>query len=167
MGDDRQTPRSEADAELEREIRKERKFSLAEAIGRMAGPGGMKGASPVAGGQEAGAEIEHWLNCHLTDNGGGLRTILLRSVKASPILLSHYDQPLVALRTCCQKILGSDYLLQEFVRNADIEWGRLFGERPHFEREGLPAHPDDPYTIDSVRRTLTQILQQLDSDLSA
>jgi len=39
--------RSEADAELEREILKERKFTLAEAIGRLAGPGAMKGESPI------------------------------------------------------------------------------------------------------------------------
>ncbi len=33
---------TDADAELEREIRNARKFTLAEAIGRMAGPGAMK-----------------------------------------------------------------------------------------------------------------------------
>ena len=37
MTDDKQ--RSKADAELEREIREGRKFTLAEAIGRLAGPG--------------------------------------------------------------------------------------------------------------------------------
>ena len=44
---------SEADAELEREIRKGRKVTLAEAIGWMAGPGAMKGVSPVARQQQA------------------------------------------------------------------------------------------------------------------
>jgi len=34
--------------ELEREIRQGRKFSLEEAIGRLAGPGAMKGESPIA-----------------------------------------------------------------------------------------------------------------------
>ena len=47
MSDNQDTQRSEADAELEREIRKGRKFTLAEAIGRLAGPGAMKGESPV------------------------------------------------------------------------------------------------------------------------
>lgn len=47
MSGDSDATRSEADAELEREIRKERKFTLEEAIGRMIGPGGMKGASPI------------------------------------------------------------------------------------------------------------------------
>jgi hypothetical protein len=45
--DNQDTQVSESDAELEREIRQERKFTLAEAIGRLAGPGAMKGESPV------------------------------------------------------------------------------------------------------------------------
>src|SRR6476469_612637 len=48
MSNETPKPLSEADAELEREIRAERKFTLAEAIGRMAGPGAMKGVSPVS-----------------------------------------------------------------------------------------------------------------------
>ena len=48
MSNNQDTQRSEADAELEREIRKGRKFTLAEAIGRLAGPGAMKGESPIA-----------------------------------------------------------------------------------------------------------------------
>ena len=56
---------SEADAELQREIRAEREFTLAEAIGRLAGPGSMKGASPVSGKEQAVAEIQEYLNIHL------------------------------------------------------------------------------------------------------
>jgi hypothetical protein len=37
--------RSAADAELEREIRQGRKFTAREAMGRMLGPGAMKGVS--------------------------------------------------------------------------------------------------------------------------
>ena len=39
MSDEKPKGPSEADAELEREIRAGRKFSVAEAIGRLAGPG--------------------------------------------------------------------------------------------------------------------------------
>ena len=49
MSDKQDPQRSEADAELEREILKDRKFTLEEAIGRLIGPGGMKGASPIRG----------------------------------------------------------------------------------------------------------------------
>lgn len=161
MSNDQETQRSDADAELEREIRKERKFTLAEAIGRMAGPGAMKGESPIARLQQAGVEIETWLRHHLTDPGGGLQVVLLRGVKESELLLNNFEQPLVVLGSYCQRILGSDYFLEELVRQADIEWGHVFGEQPYFETEGSPAHADDPYTIDSVRKTLSGLVKQL------
>jgi hypothetical protein len=161
MSDDPETQRSDADAELEREIRKERKFTLAEAIGRMAGPGAMKGVSPIARLQQAGAEIDNWLTSHLADATEALHLILLRGVKESEVLLNNLDQPLKVLGSYCRWILGSEYRLDELVRQADIEWGRIFGERPYFETAGSPAHPDDPYTLDSVRKTLTELLRQL------
>ena len=33
--------------------------------------------------------------------------------------------------------------------------------RPHFEREGFPAHPEDPYTVESVRAALSDLLRKL------
>jgi hypothetical protein len=161
MSDDQKAQRPDADAELEREIRKGRKFTLAEAVGRMAGPGAMKGESPVARMQQAGAEIETWLRRHLADAGGALQVVLLRHVKESETLLNNFDQPLAVLASCCRRILSSDYLLKEVVRDADVEWGRVFGERPHFEKEGCPPDPDDPYTTDSVRTTLSGLLKEL------
>ena len=161
MSNDRETKRSDADAELEREIRKGREFTLAEAIGRMAGPGAMKGESPITRLEQAGVEIENWLTSHLMDATGALHVVLLRGVKESALLLDNFDQPLVVLGSYCQRILGSEYLLEELVRQADIEWGRVFGERPYFDKPGSQPHPDDPYTLDSVRNTLTGLLKQL------
>jgi hypothetical protein len=161
MSRDHDTQRSEADAELEREIRKERKFNLAEAIGRMAGPGAMKGESPVARLQQAEVEIESWLKSHLADAGGALQAVLLRNVKGSELLLDNFEHPLVVLANSCRRILASDYLLDELVRDADIEWGRVMDERPHFERAGSPRDPDDPYTVESVRAALSGLLEQL------
>jgi hypothetical protein len=161
MSDHQEPQRSEADAELEREIRKGRKFTLTEAIGRMAGPGAMKGESPITRMQQAGVEIENWLTSHLADAGGGLQLVLLRGVNESELLLNNFDQPLVVLASYCRQILASDYLLKELVRDADVEWGRVLGERPHFEEEGSPPDPDDRYTVDSVRKTLSALLKQL------
>jgi hypothetical protein len=158
MSDDKQL--SEGDAELEKEIRRERKFTLGEAIGRLAGPGAMKGISPVTRLRQADLEIESWLESHLVDTGG-LAIVLHREIKESEILLNHLDQPLVALAGYCQQVLESDYLLKELVRSADTEWGRMMLERPHFEKEGSPPHPEDPYTIVSVRKTLSDLLEQL------
>ena len=89
--------------------------------------------------------------------------MLHRVVKASELLLKNYDRPLVVLAGCCQRILDSDYLLEELVRDADIEWGRVMDERPYFVKEGSPRHPDDPYTGESVRLALSGLLEQLAS----
>lgn len=161
MSDKREKPPSEADAELEREILKERKFTLAEAIGRLAGPGAMKGESPVPRLQQAAIEIDSWLRSHLRDAGGALQAVLHRHVKESDLLLNNFDQPLVVLAGCCQRILESEFRLKELVRQADVEWGRSMDERPVFESEGSPHDPDDPYTVQSVRNALTGLLEQL------
>jgi hypothetical protein len=161
MSNSNDKPSSEADAELEREIRKERKFTLAEAIGRMAGPGAMKGVSPITRKQQAEVEIENWLRHRLTVGEGELQVVLLRWIKASGLLLNYYEQPLVALTDYCQQLLGSDARMRELVRETDAEWGRVQGERPYFDAEGASPHPDDPYTIDSVRSALSRLVEQL------
>ena len=153
--------RTEADAELEREIREGRKFTLAEAIGRLAGPGAMKGISPVPRIQQAAAEIHNWLNEHTPAGNGDLQTVLLRGVEGSELLLNNFEQPLAVLAAYCQQVLDSDCLLKELVRQADVEWGRMQQERPYFEREGSPPHPVDPYSIASARSVLLDLLKQL------
>jgi hypothetical protein len=161
MSENQDTQRCQADAELEREIREGRKFTLEEAIARMAGPGAMKGESPVARMQQAEFEIDSWLSSHIVDAGGALKVVLQRHVKRSDLLLDNFDQPLVVLASYCRRVLDSDYLLEEFVRDADVEWARVMGERPYFERDGSACHPDDPYTAESVRNALSELLAQL------
>jgi hypothetical protein len=161
MTDDQAKSPSDADADLEREIRNDRPFSLAEAIGRMAGPGIMKGVSPVTGQQQAEAEIQGYLSRHLIDTAGVLSVVLIRQVNASDLLLNNFDLPLVALASHVRRVLESEYLQKELVREADVEWGRVFGERPYFEKEGCPPHPDDPYTTGSVRTSLSQLISKL------
>jgi hypothetical protein len=161
MSDDQPKRRTEADAELEREIRAERKFTLAEAIGRLAGPGMMKGVSPVTREQQDEAEIQEYLGRHLQDAPGVLSVVLLRHVAGSESLLAALDRPLVVLAGHVRQVLDSEHALKELVREADVEWGRVFGERPHFEKEGCPPDPDDPYTLESVRAALARLLGEL------
>jgi hypothetical protein len=149
------------DEELQREIRAGRTFSMAEAIGRLAGSGGMKGGSPVAGRQEAAAAIGDHIRMHLPDVPGALKAVLQRDVAASPLLLRNHDQPLVTLAEHLRQLLASEALLADLVRTTDMEWGQVMGERPYFEREGAPAHPADPYTTESVRRALSRLLESL------
>jgi hypothetical protein len=161
MSKPRDPPRSESEAAIEREIRQGRKFSFADAIGRAAGPGVLKGESPVSRLRQAAVEIDTWLRSHLADGGGPLEVILGRCVAGSELMLRNLEQPLVVLADYCRNVLASESLLQELVRDVDIEWGRQMGERPHFEKVGTPPHPDDPYTIGIIRKTLCHLLEQL------
>jgi hypothetical protein len=161
MNSDQPKRPSEADAQLEREIRDGRKFTLEEAIGRLAGPGMMKGVSPATRKQQAEAEIESYLDRHLMSPAGAMSVVLLRRVKESEILLNNLDQPLVVLANCVQQILDSEHLLREIVRESDVEWGRVYGERPLFQKEGCPPDQEDPYTVESVRITLSQLIEKL------
>jgi hypothetical protein len=153
--------RSEADAALEREIRSERKFTLTEAIGRLAGPGSMKGASPVTRARQIVSEIETWLRQNLADSQGALLTVLVEQIRASDLLQNPSEEALTVLSRFCRRTLDSQYQLTELVRSADIEWGRAFGERPRLERPGRATAPDDPYTLESVRRDLSGLLERL------
>ena len=161
MDDDRDLQPCGTDAELEREVRQGRKFTPEEALARLAGPGAMKGASPVSRVQQAETEIGTWLARHVTDPTGALQAVLHRKLRGSELLLANLDQPLVALAAYCRRVLASDYRLEELVRETDVEWGQRMDERPHFERAGAPRHPDDPYTIESVRGTLGDALMLL------
>jgi hypothetical protein len=164
MSDPKDTKRSQEDAELEREIRKDRKFTLADAIGQMAGPGAMKGVSPVTREQQATVEMENWLRQHMPVGNGELEVVLLRRIKGSELLLKGFDQPLTVLAAFCQKVLDSAYLVKELVREADVEWGQVQGERPHFDNEKSPPDADDPYTFQSVRKALSALLEQLKNE---
>src|SRR4029078_10924928 len=67
--------KQQSDAQVEREIRGSRRFTPEEALGRIAGPGAMKGASPVSPQQQAEIEIGTWLRSHLTDPAGALKVV--------------------------------------------------------------------------------------------
>ena len=159
MGEHRDATPAGEDENLEREVSADRKFSLSEAIGRMGGGDLMKGASPVTRQRQAELAIEDYLCRHLTDAGGVLGGVLLRQVGES-LLRADYDRPLAVLADYIRRVLGTDHLLEDLVREADVEWGRVFGERPYFQQAGRLSHPDDPYTIDSVRLTLSQLIEK-------
>lgn len=161
MSDEPEKRESNANEELEREIRLARKFNARDAMARMAGPGAMKGASPVSPVQQAETEIRTWLANNLGDACGSLKIVLCRHLKGSGLLLDRLDRPLAALAAYCEHVLATDYLLGEIVREADVEWGRAMDERPCFEREGSLPDPDDPYTAASVRATLSDVVSKL------
>jgi hypothetical protein len=161
LAEEKKTDHSEADAALEREIRRGRKFSVNEALGRMAGQGMLKGASPVSPQQQAELELERYLREHLSDASGVLPVVVLRRVTQSDLFLENMDNPLHVLSDCLRRVLHSPELLKELVREADVEWGQVVGERPYFQREGHAPNPDDPYTVESVHADLSRLLESL------
>ena len=161
MNDKPEDRRSDADSDIEREIRQSRKITAKDVMAQLAGPGAMKGASPVSPVQQAETEIGNWLGMNLQDDCGQLRVVVYRNIKGSERLLESLDRPLAALAQYLREVLANDNLLKEIVREADVEWGRVMDERPHFEREGAPPSPDDPYTLDGVRTALADAFQKL------
>ena len=157
--DDSQRSDSDEDRQVERDIREHQEFSLSGAIGRLGGADLLKGASPVTRKEQAKFLIEQALEKYLRDSDGAMEVVLLRTVVASRALLdSGYDQPLVTLRDFCRSLVDAPNRLSEFVRQVDMEWGRMYEERPHFELPGRAPSPDDPYTIDSVKQRLQELL---------
>ena len=53
------------------------------------------------------------------------------------------------------------------MRQVDIKWGQMYGERPHFQQPGQPPHPDDEYTHESVRQDLLDLQVKLQQYLQA
>lgn len=151
------------DAELEREIRQARQFSPQEAIARLAGPGAMKGGSPISPQQQAENAVEVWLRANAGDCDGALKAVVHRHLKGSQLLLENLDNPLGAVAAYCRQVLASDHRLGEVVREVDVEWGRAMDERPYFAQEGRPPHPLDPHTNESVRARLAEMLNRASS----
>src|SRR6478609_3201520 len=95
-----------------------------DALARMAGPGALKGASPVSPVQQAETALSTWLGANLTDTEGALRVVLHRHLKGSALLLDNLEQPLVALAAYLRTLLATDALLKDMVSEADVEWAR-------------------------------------------
>lgn len=147
--------------EIQREMRAQQKFSTAGAIGR-AGSGLMKGESPVPRQEQAIIALTQWIEQHVQDPSGALKSILRRRVRNNEMLVArHLKQPGNALREIIDAILASDYAIQEFVREVDVRWGEQYQERPIFQRAGQAPDSADEYTHESVRYDLLLLIEKL------
>lgn len=147
---------------IEEEIRRGRKFDLSEAVGRQAA-GALKGASPIPKWRQVLGDIQMLLDSLLHDPEGSLNESILDHLKTTLPVADDPRKPAEeALTDYLRQILGSPSALADLVRRADVHWGRQYGEKPYFHKEGEPPHPDDPYTLESVARTLENLLHQLD-----
>ena len=145
---------------LEREIRMERKFSLAEAIGREGGSF-MKGESTIPRPLRAIAQINQFITTHLGDPTGALSTTLQTWACHDIRLSRQLDTPLVALDQIVTGLILEPTTFCEFARQVAIAQSKLTGDRPYFQLLDQPPHPDADYTHASIRAELTDLQQHL------
>ena len=156
MRDPKHKDKSES-CDLETQIRRGRKFDLAEAVGRQAG-GILKGASPVAPARQLLLQIEEILARDLPDSEGSLTHTIMAQLEGNPPLLArHFDDAAGALHEYLDGVLDIRANLVALVRQADARWGRDYDERPHFDKPDQTPHPDDPYTLAAVTALLTEL----------
>jgi hypothetical protein len=153
---------SSSDADIQQDIRRGRPFSLADAIGQEAG-GFMKGESPVPKLVQVQGEVDQLLKANLDDREGALQQVLGRWLEDDALRLSRYlDNPVGAIKDLLETVLASPETLYELVHQTDVLWGRIYDERPHFQKPGQAPHPDDEYSHESVRAALEVCLQRLE-----
>jgi hypothetical protein len=153
---------SDEQDKIEKEIRRERRFNMASALSE-AGSDFLKGGSPVPLFLQSVSAITALLNQHLKDTEGALKETLIQVIRSeNTIIGSHSNNPALALKEIVQNLLQSPSRLKEFVRRCDMQWGKNYGERPIFEKPNQPAHPADPYTLESVKQQLEAMLKGID-----
>ncbi|MEM9161549.1 MAG: hypothetical protein AAGC54_00575, partial [Cyanobacteria bacterium P01_F01_bin.4] len=90
-----------------------------------------------------------------------LDSVLKTWVKTDVRMSQHLDEPLTALRKILTSIIDSEETLSEFSRQVNVQWGEIYGERPHFQALGQPPHPQTAYPHATVRETLLNLLEAL------
>ncbi|MGD1867380.1 MAG: hypothetical protein ACFB0D_22755 [Phormidesmis sp.] len=150
----------ELDSELQREIRKGRKFSLAEAIGREGGSF-MKGESAVPRPVRANNAIKQFLDSQLIDTSSAFATTLFTWAKADIRVSRQLDTPLVALAQILESLLSEPTTFYEFYRQVAIAQATITGDRPHFQQPGEPPHPEADYSHKLIRTQLLELLEHI------
>lgn len=145
---------------LLKDIIESRPYSLAEAIGREGGTF-LKGESTVPKLVQVITAINTFIDRNLIDPSAALQAILHQWVKGDPRVSEYKQTPLVALEKILQSVIDNPHLLYELVRQVDIKWGQMYGERPYFQQPGQVPHPNDEYTHESVRKDLLDLQTKL------
>lgn len=146
--------------QIQEDILSGRQYSLADAIAREGG-NFLKGESPVPKLVQVTTEINLFIDKNLPDSSGALQSVLKYWVKSDPIISKNLESPLESLAQVLEKLLKNKALFYEMVRQADLKWGEMYGERPYFQKPGQAPHPEDEYSHESVAEKLTYLKQQL------
>ena len=146
---------------LQAEIRAERQFSLAEAIGRESGSF-MKGESAIPRPIMAANTIRQFIVTQSLDPSGGVATELVNWSVADIRFSCQLDTPLVALTQIVESLLNEPTTFYEFARQVAITQAKITGDRPYFQQPGQPPHPEAEYTHRSISQYLLEIAQLLE-----
>ena len=152
---------------IQREIRQQRKFSLAEAIGREGGSF-IKGESTIPRPLRAIAKINQFIIAYLPDPTGALSTTLQAWAKDDIRVSRQLDTPLVALGQIIDSMLLEPTTLCEFARQVAIAHSHLTGDDVVFPKE-IRSHPqrlnqpplEAAYTYTAIKLELSTLLERL------
>ncbi|MGF1486440.1 MAG: hypothetical protein ACFBSE_04935 [Prochloraceae cyanobacterium] len=161
--DDKDDRNEDRYLDIREEIMLGRQFSLADLIAKEGGSF-LKGESPVPKLVQTTTEINNFIDRNLVDTSGALQAVLYKHVKNDLRVSQHLDSPLIALNKIIRTLIDNQTIFYEFVKEVDLEWGRIFDERPYFQQPGEPPHPEDEYTHESVRLKLLELLELVKSE---
>jgi hypothetical protein len=149
------------DDTIEKEAKRSAQQEMNNPMASLFGEGGL-GGSPVSELEQARLEIISWIQSHLADPETALIITFIQYIRQEEDLLTqNLQKPLVALKNILLRIVENQSEIIELTRKVDSEWGRLFQERPYFQVEGKAAHPLDPYTYESIEKTLRGLVELL------
>lgn len=148
------------DDEIEKQAKLNRKFNIDDAMSEMMG--GSLGESPVAKLEQVEMELSQLIDEDLNDVYGSLKITLKKVVVNSESIVAEYlDEPMLALHKILNNILDKDQSLYDFVKRVDSEYGRMYQEKPMFQKAGEAAKSGDVYTHESVKESLLEFKGKL------
>jgi hypothetical protein len=149
------------------EIIRNQKFSMASAMGNNTiSQQKEKEAAAVPEVRQLESQLRNFIKSRLKDPSGALKSTLYLLVKDNhTLILENTEQPLLALIAMIENLLKDEPEFRAFVRDTDLEWGRICQEHPHFQKDDEDAGPDDEYTAESVEKGLRTFLNEISSQL--
>jgi hypothetical protein len=155
----------EQDELIQREILRERKFSIAEAIGREGGSF-IKGHSPIPRLDQVISLLTIFIQNNLKDSSRVLMSVLQTTVKNDRTRVAEsIEEPMVYLHGLIKSYVDNHEMLYELAREVDFKWGQINDEKPHFQKPGEEPHPDDEYSHEIVEGMLKGLLKKIEENL--
>ncbi len=150
---------------IRRDILLDRKFSIAEAIGREGG-NFLKGHSPISRLDQTISLINVFIGNNLNDSSRILMSVLQTTVKDDRIRIAEsIEKPLEYLHNLIKSFIDNRELLYELTREVDFKWGQINNEKPYFQKPGDEPHPDDEYSHEIVEGMLKGLLKNIEENL--